>query len=46
MIYTVFPKDKEEMPQDFSDYQDAKNYGDEEFGPGNYEIESTEGDVV
>lgn len=46
MIYTVFPKIEGELPQDFSTYSDAKEYGDEEFGRGNYEIESTKGEVV
>lgn len=46
MIYTVFPKDEGEMPQDFQTYSDAKEYGDGEFGKGNYTIESTEGECV
>lgn len=46
MIYTVFPKGKGEMPQDFPTYSDAKEYGDGEFGKGNYTIESTEGECV
>ncbi len=39
-IYTVFPKDPYELPQDFSDFAAAKAYGDQQLGPGNYEIES------
>ncbi len=46
MIYTVFPKGKGETPQDFPTYLDAEEYGDEEFGEGNYTIESTEGECV
>jgi hypothetical protein len=46
MIYTVFPKDEGEMPQDFPTYSDAKEYGDEEFSKGNYTIEPTEGECV
>lgn len=33
---TVFPNDPDEMPQDF----EAKEYGVEMFGEGNYTIES------
>ena len=32
MIYTVFPKQEGEMPQDFPTCSDAQEYGDEEFG--------------
>lgn len=43
-IYTVFPNNlseaASEMPQDFETYQEAKDYGDEQFGAGNYTIES------
>lgn len=46
MIYTVFPKDNDKMPQDFSSYSDAKEYGDDEFGEGNYTVESVEGECV
>lgn len=46
MIYTVFPKQEGEMPQDFPTYLDAQEYGDEEFGRGNYTIESTTGECV
>ena len=37
---TVFPKDERELPQDFSSYTEAKEWADEEFGEGNYTIES------
>lgn len=40
LFYTVFPNDKNEMPQDFSSYKEAEEYGNEEFGVGNYTIES------
>jgi hypothetical protein len=46
MKYTVFPKQEGEMPQDFPTYLDAQEYGDEEFGRGNYTIESTTGECV
>lgn len=46
MIYTVFPKEEGEMPQDFPTYSDAQEYGDEEFGRGNYTIESTTGERI
>ena len=36
---TVFPNDPDEMPQDFPSYE-AKEYGNEMFGEGNYTIES------
>lgn len=39
MIYTVFPNDMDEMPQDFNSYNDAVEYGNEMFGRGNYTIE-------
>lgn len=39
IIYCVFPHDPSEMPQEFTDYNEAKEYGDDIFGPGNYEIE-------
>lgn len=29
MIYTVFPKDADEMPQDFETYQEALEYAEE-----------------
>lgn len=46
MIYTVFPKEEGEMPQDFPTYSDAQEHGDEEFGRGNNTIESTTGECV
>lgn len=46
MIHTVFPKDENEMPQDFPTYAEAKEYGDEEFGENGYTIESTDGDCI
>lgn len=36
----VFPKDENELPQDFPSYAEAKEWADEEFGDGNYTIES------
>ncbi len=36
----VFPKDENELPQDFPSYAEAKECADEEFGDGNYTIES------
>lgn len=39
-IYTVFPsEDMREMPQDFETYEEAWEYGDNQFGEGNYTIE-------
>ena len=38
-FWTVFPKDENAMPQDFPTKEEAKEYGDEEFGEGNYTIE-------
>lgn len=37
---TVFPNNPDEMPQDFSSYEEAMDYGNEMFGEGNYTIES------
>lgn len=37
---TIFPKDPEEMPQDFPTWQEAEEYSKEMFGEGNYTIES------
>lgn len=42
MIYTVFPEDMDELPQDFSTFEDAQFYA-ENLGC-NYEIVGTEGD--
>lgn len=41
MIYTVFPNDPNEMPQDFETKREAIEYGDEWLGKGNYTIEAT-----
>lgn len=46
MIYTVFPKDDAYLPQDFSTYKEAEEYGNEEFGEAGYEIQSTDGRCV
>lgn len=46
MIYTVFPKDKDELPQDFSTYEEAVAYGIEYFGESGYVIESTTGECL
>lgn len=46
MIYTVFPKDKDSMPQDFETYQEAKSYGDDVLGKDQYQIASTDGECV
>lgn len=40
LFYTVFPNDENEMPQDFPSYEEAKEYGNEMFGEGNYSIEA------
>ena len=44
MIYTVFQNDY--SPQDFPTYEEAKEYGNEEFGPEGYVIEATSGYCV
>lgn len=31
MIHTVFPKDADEMPQDFPTWEEAKEYAEENF---------------
>ncbi len=48
MTYTVFPKNEDEMPQDFSTYKEAHEYAEwlEENGKGESVIESTEGEVI
>lgn len=46
MIYTVFPKDENELPQDFSTYEEAEEYGEENFETGEYVIESTTGYLI
>ena len=43
MIYTVFPKDPDRLPQDFPTYSQAKEYGDTAEMEAGYEIESTDG---
>ena len=45
MIYTVFPKDEDEMPQDFPSMAEAKAYAEEHLNC-EYEIEWTEGECV
>lgn len=44
MIHTVFPKDADEMPQDFPTWEGAKEYAEENFSECGYTIESTEGE--
>ena len=39
LFYTVFPNSKDEMPQDFDSYDEAREYGEAMFGSGNYTIE-------
>ncbi len=39
-IYTVFPSDPNEIPQDFDTYYEAREYGEKHFGSGKYTIES------
>ena len=34
MIYTVFPKEDGEMPQDFDTYSEARDFADEEVQHG------------
>lgn len=46
MIWTVFPKDEDDgLPQDFSTWAEAKDWAEENID-GEYEIESTTGDIV
>lgn len=45
MIYTVFPTREDQMPQDFSGYEEAQAYADR-YVSGDYEIQSTEGEIV
>lgn len=45
MIWTVFPKDDRFLPHDEDTYQKAKEWAEEVLNC-EYEIESTEGDVV
>lgn len=44
MIYTVFPKDDFEMPQDFATYKEAKEYGDSLNC--DYDIAENDGEIV
>ncbi|WP_156990895.1 hypothetical protein [Caproicibacter fermentans] len=44
MIYTIFPAEPDEMPQDFSTEREAKEYAAVK-GLDGYTIESTTGDV-
>ena len=37
---TVFPNDLDKMPQDFPTWEEAIQYADEEYGKGNYTIET------
>lgn len=46
MIYTVFPHENDYLPQDFPTYEEAEEYGNEEFGPEGYVIELTSGYCV
>lgn len=45
MIYTVFPENPETLPQDFSTFEEAKEYA-ENYVDGKYVIESTDGECV
>jgi hypothetical protein len=38
-FWTLFPSDETEPPQDFDSWYEAKKYGDEMYGEGNYTIE-------
>lgn len=40
-IFTVFPNNENEMPQDFETYEKAEEYANTEFGVGNYQIAKT-----
>ena len=46
MIYTVFPVDTSEMPQDFSTFEEALSFAVENFGEGEFVISSTSGECV
>lgn len=39
-IFTVFPDDKNELPQDFPTFEEAKAFAVKEFGKGKYTIQS------
>lgn len=45
MIFTVFPADDSEMPQDFSTHEEAEDYA-EGYLDCDYEIESIDGEIV
>lgn len=45
MIYTIFPSEEWEMPQDFASYSEAVEYANNK-GLEDYTIESTTGEVV
>jgi len=45
MIYTLFPKNEFQLPQDFATYEEAVELG-EAWCPDGYEIECTTGEVV
>jgi len=45
MIYTVFPAEADEMPQDFPTEREAKEYA-EEKGLHDYTIESVSGECA
>ena len=44
MIYTVFPNNENEMPQDFQNYIEAEKYGDEL--DCDYVIATNDGEIV
>lgn len=44
MIYTVFFKNENELPQDFETYEEAQEYAEEINS--DYVIESTKGEIV
>lgn len=48
MIYTVFFKNENELPQDFGTYSEAEKYAEEikaDFGT-DYVIQNTKGEIV
>ena len=46
MIYTVFPDNEHEMPQDFESWHEAYIYAEENFSEYGYTIATTEGNIV
>lgn len=46
MIYTVFPSDPDELPQDFPTYSAAVAYGNDVFGEGCFVVSSTSGECL